>query len=95
MSTPLSGLVAEKVPLVAVNWSNTIVSISIGPAGTFRVGGGRTIKGMSIGGSVEGRFGSAVVLSDVKLMCCSESGLAKGGVLDPVGPRVRLASTSC
>ena len=46
----LLALLAEKVPLVAVNVSNAIVSISIGPVtavsvgGVGGVGGGRTIK---------------------------------------------------
>jgi len=36
---PLLELLAEKDPLVAVKSSNTTVSVSVGPAATFSVGG--------------------------------------------------------
>ncbi len=37
--TPLLGLLARKVPLVAVKRSNTAVSISVGPITALNVGG--------------------------------------------------------
>src|SRR5258708_29979768 len=91
-AAPLLGLLAAKVPLVAVKWSNATVSISIGAVKALNVGGdaggGTTIKISGIGMTTDGNAGSEFCVAvwssfSIKLIGCTGSGLRKGGALDP------------
>ncbi len=105
---PLFGLLARKVPLVAVKKSKALVSISVGPSPAFNVGG--TGAGGEIRATVTsvtdvkitpGRAGKSCSGEGpsfwMKLIGCTGSLSMEGGVPDPVDPSPCswVASASC
>ena len=108
VSVGLLGLLARKVPLVAVKTSKTVVSISVGPITAFNVGGvgggGGSFPKMVPGTEAKidpgsaGKSCSGEELSFwMKLIGCTGSCSRAGGVLDPVEPSPfsKVASASC
>ena len=101
-------VLAAKVPEVAVNVSNAMVSFSVGArkapnVGGVGAGGGRRpimVSGTDtkLAGSGVSAFSVGWILSFwMKLIGCTGSELSEGGVLDPVDPTpfVAVESTSC
>src|SRR6187455_812011 len=91
----LLGLLARKVPLVAVKTSKTVVSISVGPVIALSVGGvggggDKFAKIRSIGATKidPGMAGNSCAGEEssvcMKLIGCTGSDPNSGGVLDPV-----------
>src|SRR5215217_4580321 len=94
---PPLGLLARKVPLVAVKRSKTVVSISVGPITAFSVGGvggGGGICPIIMSGAdakiTAGEPGDSCIGAEssiwMKLIGSTGSGSRTGGVLEPVDP---------